>query len=128
MHGIIIGEEKTLKFKQLSTIILQVLGIIVVSLIMILVFRMYFKRKIILADFIVWEFFWALVGILVLAPALMTDIAKIFGVGRGVDAIIYFALFLLFYLIFKLSVRVEKLDQDITKVVKEIALKEKKRK
>ena len=111
-----------------NTIILQVLGIIVVSLIMILVFRMYFKRKIILADFIVWEFFWALVGILVLAPALMTDIAKIFGVGRGVDAIIYFALFLLFYLIFKLSVRVEKLDQDITKVVKEIALKEKKRK
>ena len=55
----------------------------------------------------------------------MTSFANILGVGRGVDAVIYLALILLFYMQFKNYVKMEKIEQDVSKVVKEIALRKK---
>ena len=108
-----------------NLLIVQVFGTLLVGLMIFVVFRIYQKKKISFYDLVLWEIFWIFVGILVIAPALMSDIAKVFGIGRGVDAIIYVALFLLFYLVFKLSVKIEKVDQNVTQVVKEIALRKK---
>lgn len=71
---------------------------------------------------IFWTLVWlvALTGILL--PGTTTKIASIFGVGRGVDVILYLAVSLLFYLVFRIYVTLEDLRREITKVVRMVAL------
>ena len=71
---------------------------------------------------IFWFLIWltALVGVSL--PATTTRIADFFGVGRGVDIIVYISLALLFYLIFRIYVMIEDLRHQITYLVREIAL------
>ena len=71
-------------------------------------------------------FFWFLIWLAALVgvslPATTTRIAEFFGVGRGVDIIVYISLALLFYLIFRIYVMIEDLRHQITYLVREIAL------
>lgn len=69
-----------------------------------------------------WSLIWlsALTGILL--PKTTTKIAEFFGVGRGVDIIVYVSLSLLFYLVFRLYVMIEDIRRDITSLVRQIAL------
>lgn len=72
-------------------------------------------------------FFWFLVWVAalvgVLTPATTTRIASFFGVGRGVDVIVYISLVILFYLVFRIYVLIEDLRHEITFLVRQIALK-----
>ena len=69
-----------------------------------------------------WVLIWlaALVGILL--PKTTTKIASFFGVGRGVDVIVYISLALLFYLVFRIYVMIEDLRHEITNLIRELAL------
>jgi len=71
---------------------------------------------------IFWYLIWlaGLVGVLL--PKTTTKLAGLFGVGRGVDVIVYIALALLFYLVFRIYVMIEDLRHEITYLVREIAL------
>ena len=51
-----------------------------------------------------------------------TRIAEFFGVGRGVDIIVYISLALLFYLVFRIYVMIEDLRHQMTDIIREIAL------
>ena len=77
---------------------------------------------------IFWGIFWILVIITTLMPEMVSNIANKFGVGRGVDLIIYFSIIILSYLIFRLYVKIEESQQQITHLVREISLWEKKSK
>lgn len=90
--------------------------------------RTYFRYKsneITLKEFIFWFGFWILVGIVVILPQTMSFLAGVLNVGRGVDVIIYIALMLLFYLNFKTQLKFEKLEQNISKIVREISFRKK---
>ncbi|MCR4324820.1 MAG: DUF2304 family protein [Candidatus Curtissbacteria bacterium] len=73
---------------------------------------------------IFWSIIWigALIGILM--PKTTTNIAAVFGVGRGVDVIVYISLTLLFYLVFRIYVMIEDLRHEITYLIRQIALQE----
>lgn len=71
-------------------------------------------------------FFAALIGIL--DPRLTGMIARLLGIGRGADAIIYISIAVLFYLVFRLSIAIENLRHEISKLVREIALSDKAKK
>ena len=55
---------------------------------------------------------------------LKTPLSSILGIARGADLIVYVSVVLLFYLIFRLYVKMEKIEQDVTKVVRKIAIDE----
>lgn len=71
--------------------------------------------------------FWLLIWLTALAgvslPATTTRLASFFGVGRGVDVIVYISLALLLYLVFRMFVMIEDLRHEITSLVRQIALK-----
>lgn len=71
---------------------------------------------------IFWVFIWVAALIGILAPATTTRIASLFGVGRGVDIIVYISLTLLFYLVFRVYVAIEDLRHQITFLIRQIAL------
>lgn len=71
---------------------------------------------------IFWILVWAIALIGVILPTTTSKIAAFFGVGRGVDVILYLAISLLFYLVFRLYVMIEDVRREITSLVREIAL------
>lgn len=71
-----------------------------------------------------WLVFWGGVIFVALDPAVTNIFAHVLGVGRGADVIIYLALMVLFYLVFRLLVKLTDLEQQMTRVVRAVALKE----
>ncbi len=85
----------------------------------------YVQHNISLREWLLWTLFWIIVGVATLLPQTTDIIASRVGLetGRGVDLAVYSAVPILFYLIFRLFARVDKLDQQITTVVREVAIK-----
>ena len=48
-------------------------------------------------------------------------LGKLFGVGRGIDVLVYLSIVFIFYYIFKQNEKVNKLEKQITKLVRELA-------
>ena len=72
-----------------------------------------------------WLFFWIIAIIAVWVPDFLTKIANILGIGRGADLVLYVSVVAVFYLIFKIYVRFEKIERNITKIVRKDSLEKK---
>lgn len=55
-------------------------------------------------------------------PNATNRLADFFGIGRGVDVIVYAAIALLFYLVFRVQIRLEATQRDITALVRDRAV------
>lgn len=82
------------------------------------------KKKIPLGFAILWLFIWIAGMVMALDPNLLTSIAKLLKIGRGVDLAVYTSVILIFYLIYQLLIRIIELEKKITLVVRSKALKE----
>ena len=69
-----------------------------------------------------WVLFWLAVAVVALVPDVTTAVAGWFGVGRGVDLLFYLAFLGIFYVLFRMFVRIEGLEQEITRLVRALAL------
>ncbi len=49
-------------------------------------------------------------------------LAHLLGIGRGADMVMYLGLILIFYLLFKVYVRLEQMDREITQIVRAVTL------
>lgn len=73
-----------------------------------------------------WSLFWIVAGVIVVLPNSTAYFAKLVGIGRGADLVVYVSLVAIFFIIFRLMMKVELLNKDITKLTRKIALGEKK--
>ncbi len=84
-----------------------------------------FKDKTLkLGEFITWFLIWLIVLIVFWIPQTTSYLAFILGIGRGVDLAVYVAILLIFYLIFRLYLKADKQQKEITKLVRHLALNE----
>ena len=100
---------------------------LIVAVVVVVCFRLYTRLRageLSTGEFIEWFALWLAVGVVGLAPQVASYLAHLVGVGRGSDLVVYLALLLLFYLIFKVFVRIEQLNRTLTNVVRGLALKE----
>jgi hypothetical protein len=72
--------------------------------------------------FLLWLVFWLLIGVISLFPVVIERLAEITGIGRGVDLMIYVALFVSFYVVFRQQLRINALEKNLTNVVRKIAI------
>lgn len=77
-------------------------------------------------ELLFWSFLWGALIVLTVNPAITFFFSKLVGIERGVDFFLYLSVMLLFYLIFRIYVKLDNMDQEITKVVREVALKKRK--
>lgn len=73
-------------------------------------------------SYLLWGVIWLFVIIFAFVPELSAYLGGFFGISRGLDFLVIVAIILMFYLIFKLYLKIDQLQQDITKIVREIAL------
>lgn len=71
---------------------------------------------------IFWILFWIGVCIVVMWPQGVQMIARSFGIGRGSDFILYISVVTLFFLVFRLHIKIENIGRDVTKVVRKNAI------
>lgn len=72
-----------------------------------------------------WLVLWAGVGVVALVPNSTARVAQLLGVGRGADVAVYLALVILFFLIFRCMVALEKMRREITVLVRALSLRDK---
>lgn len=73
-------------------------------------------------EFVFWSVVWVSITITVFLPWVTDWISQKFGIGRGIDFVVYITIVVLLYLIFRLYVQLENVEQELTKIVSAIAL------
>jgi small membrane protein len=74
-----------------------------------------------LSEFAGWSMLWAAMALIVFIPAITKWPANLFGIQRGIDVIVYMGIVVLFYLTYRIYSKIEKVEQDITKLTRELA-------
>lgn len=106
--------------------VIQIIATIIILIIFYQLVKKFIKDKASLTRIIFWVLFWGISLIIIWLPKETIDnIGSIFGVGRGIDVLVYLSIILLFYSNFKQTEKIEKLEKEITKLVREIAKLEK---
>ena len=87
--------------------------------------RIKFKSKDISnKEFLLWLSFWFIVIGATIWFRQTDRIASFFGVEKGADLAVYISIIALFYLIFKIIVKLDRLERDLTKLVRDKAINE----
>lgn len=74
-------------------------------------------------ELLFWSVIWIAVLVVAIIPGVTSAIADLIGIERGIDVAVYAGIVLLFYLIFRLYVKIETQQHEITKLVREISLR-----
>jgi len=82
------------------------------------------KEELTIKELFFWVFFWVLAGFVAIWPDSTFIISNFVGISRGADLVVYISLAVLFFLVFKISVRLEKINKNITKIIREKTLKD----
>jgi hypothetical protein len=108
-------------------IYLQIIISLFIAVILIKLFRQRQANKISLSGFVIWFLLWLAVAVTFWQPDATTYLANWLGIGRGSDLVIYLSVLAIFYLLFRIFVRLNKIDSEITKIVRKDALKDDKK-
>jgi len=82
----------------------------------------YLKGKNSFATVVLWSIFWIVVSLFAIFPNISITFARLFGITRGLDFIILLVFVILFYTVLKLYFIVDKMQNNLNTLVKEVAL------
>ena len=71
-----------------------------------------------------WLVVWVGAAIIVSHPDTSIFLAELVGIGRGADLIIYVSFVIAFYLIFRIHLTLNRVEEEITQIVRSMALKQ----
>lgn len=102
--------------------LIQIIGLIISIFAISRVILQIRKNTMTIESALFWIFIWLAVILLVVFPSTLGHLANITGVGRGVDVIIYLSIIVLFYMVYRNYIKMENMEREITKLVREIAI------
>jgi hypothetical protein len=75
-------------------------------------------------QFFFWILFWVGAGAVLFYPRNTDELANRLGISRGVDVIVYMSITVLFYLAFRIYAALSKMEREVTRLVRAIALEQ----
>jgi len=84
------------------------------------------NREMVITAFLFWAIIWVVIIILAIFPTFLTKIANTIGINSGIDLLVIFGVMILFYLIFRLHIKMGKIEQEMSKLVTKLAIEKKK--
>lgn len=72
---------------------------------------------------LLWGLIWIGAGVALIFPEATTIAANHLGIGRGTDFVFYLGFALVFFLLFRMQLKIEQLSREITTAVRQEALK-----
>jgi small membrane protein len=105
----------------------QSIALLIIIIFVVRLFILKKEHKVSANEFIFWLVFWFIAGLGVFFVKDLDRLAAALGFSAsGIQIILYAAVAVLFYMNFRLRLKIEKMDKDLTKVVRELALTENK--
>ncbi|OGF25518.1 hypothetical protein A2331_01470 [Candidatus Falkowbacteria bacterium RIFOXYB2_FULL_34_18] len=102
----------------------QIIALFVILYFIIKLFLEKKQNKINVNEFAFWLIFWISAGFAIIFLKHIDRIVAGLGFSStGIDLLLYIGIIVLFSLIFKLRLKIEKQEKNITKIIREIALK-----
>jgi small membrane protein len=102
----------------------QSIAIIIILIFVVRLFILKKGKKVSANEFIFWLVFWLAAAAGILFVKDLDKLAASFGFSAsGIQIILYAAVAVLFYMNFRMRLKMEKLDKGLTKLVRELALK-----
>jgi len=102
-----------------------VIHIIVIVFALFALSRAYLRfrdNRLSIGEFMFWTLLWIGGIIISFNPWISSYVSSFFGINRGVDLIVYLSIVIIFYLIFRIYVKVENQEKEITTLVRKISL------
>ncbi|OGL79716.1 hypothetical protein A3J43_03370 [Candidatus Uhrbacteria bacterium RIFCSPHIGHO2_12_FULL_54_23] len=101
----------------------QIIALILIALIVGRIALQYRRQAISGKEFLFWSLFWVLAAAGISVPNALTFLANALGIGRGTDLAFYASFVIVGFMLFRMVVRMDKMERDVTKVVRHLALK-----
>lgn len=70
-----------------------------------------------------WGLLWLGAAFAVARPEITSDIAHVLGIARGTDLVLYFAILGMLFGFFTFYVRLRRMESDLTRIVRELAIR-----
>lgn len=104
----------------------QIIAIVVIVYFLVRIIKQRRKKQVSKNEFFLWLVFW-IIGIIVIVQIKALDklVANLGFSSSGINILLYIAIIILFHLVFKLRIRLEKQEKNITKLTRELAIKNK---
>ena len=87
------------------------------------VFRRYRKQELTLKELLLWTLLWVFVIIAVIIPQTTDFLASTVGVGRGLDLVLVVSVITLFYILFRVLSRLERIEKSVSVIIRDNAIK-----
>ncbi len=99
---------------------------IIVSLFVVVILYKLFKQrqggKLSTSAFLIWFLLWLAVLVVFWQPEVTSYLANLLGIGRGADLAIYLSILVIFFILFRIYIRLSKIESQITKVIRKDAI------
>jgi len=105
--------------------LLQFLITIVVLIVLGEILTRHKKKELSVISLFLWLFIWLSIVVVAWLPDVTFYISRFLNIERGIDSVVYLSIVGLFYLVFRILLKIESLERKIEKVVRKVALKEK---
>lgn len=102
---------------------IQIITLVLIGFLLFRLFSRANRKEISPRVALLWGLLWLGTGIVVFYPGLADEAARLLGLetATGIDLVAYVAVGFLFYLMFRLWIRFDRIEQNITKIVRQIA-------
>lgn len=105
----------------------QIIALLVIVFFLSRLFWQKRKNQIALTEFIFWLVFWLLAMLAIIFIKTIDQLVAAVGFSSsGINILFYIGILILFYLVFRLRLRLEKMERDITKIIREVTINNKK--
>lgn len=85
---------------------------------------LWYRQKKTLWEAGLWTFFWGAFAIIAVEPDVLSYITLVTGIKSQVNAVAVISIGILFFMVFYLIIRIEEMEQRMTRVIRQAALRE----
>ncbi len=101
---------------------IQIIGTVLAGIALVRIVQNYRARRLSGSLSFVWGLIWLSVGVIFWSPDIASRLALSVGIGRGADLITYSAIIVLVYLVYRIFIRMERLEHSLTQLTRAITL------
>ena len=105
--------------------VIQIIGIFFLIFATSRIYLRYKDKKLTVRTASIWGGLWIIIAYFLLFPGKSDILAGLVGIGRGADLIVYVSIVCIYYLLFRLYIRLEETNKNITKIIRGLSLAKK---
>ena len=102
--------------------LIQFIFLVVFAIALWVVWKRAKEQVISVREALAWSVLWIGGASVVFAPQTATMLARLFGIGRGADLMMYASVVVIFLLLFRMMISMDRFEKKLAKIVTEISL------